>query len=975
MSKKLTYALNLCLALLLFGLTPIMANEINLDDETQISGKVVDVTGEPLAGVNITVKGTIVGTPTNGLGEFSLKVKQDPPLVLQASFIGYQSQEIEINDNVVSNLEIVLIEQTYLGQDIVVSASRVEESVLEAPVSIEQMDVLAIKTTASDEYYKSIANLKGVDVTTSSINFQIINSRGFNSTGNTRMVQLIDGMDTQAPALNFPIGNLNGPSELDVETIEFIPGAASALYGPNAFSGVLLINSKDPFRYQGLSVSVKSGVNHLGGNPVLGEPANPRPMFTTSIRYAKAFNNKFAFKANFSYMEADDWRGKNYTDKNTTQQGALNHNPAYDGVHMYGDDGGINIKLLATNPDIINALAGATGLPAQFVAPYVGSLPNQAVHMTGYNEVDLIDYNAKNMKASGSLHYRITDKIEASYAASYGFGTSIYTGAQRYSLKNFNIGQHKVELKGDNFKLFGYATLEDSGDSYIADFVGYYINGIAHDPLGTSPGRGNEVWFGTYATNFAGGIMQAVMQATGGDPTYNPAIVSAIMSNPGIVSQLHWASRSAADAGRFKVGSPEFKAAFDEALSARIPDGAKFDDQSSFYHVEGQYDFKNEIKFMDLLAGASFKQFQLRSHGTIFDDKGGVNINEWGAFLQGAKSLFNDQMKLTGSIRYDKSENFTGQFSPRISTVIKVAENQNIRASYQTGFRNPSTQAQYIDLDVITARLLGGLPYFNEKYKVTESTYTLESIERFSTRLLAGDPGAAAALEAYDSYSPVKPEQVQAIEVGYKGLIGNRLFVDLAYYYNIFNDFITQHRVRQIQDSNGNILPLTPATAPALLSGNSTNTYQIYTNNPETVTAHGAIIGMDYSLPYGYMIGFNYNFNKLLDGLSGAYDNDFNTPEHKLNVMLSNRKLTDRFGFNITYRYQSEFDWLSSFVDETVPAVSTVDAQLSYTIPEYSTTLKFGGSNILNDQYVLSGGAPSVGAIYYVSLTFDQLFR
>ncbi|GAB5408404.1 MAG: hypothetical protein BalsKO_07690 [Balneolaceae bacterium] len=118
-----------------------------------------------------------------------------------------------------------------------------------------------------------------------------------------------------------------GPSELDVESVEFLPGASSALYGPNAFNGILLVNSKSPFRYQGLSVKSKNSVNHLDGDITVGEPENAEPMYNFAVRYAKAFDNKFAFKVNFDYMSAEDWRGGNFSDKNAAQQGNLAINP------------------------------------------------------------------------------------------------------------------------------------------------------------------------------------------------------------------------------------------------------------------------------------------------------------------------------------------------------------------------------------------------------------------------------------------------------------------------------------------------------------------------------------------------------------------------------------------------------------------------------------------------------------------------
>lgn len=105
---------------------------------------------------------------------------------------------------------------------------------------------------------------------------------------------------------------------------------------------------------------------------------------------------------------------------------------------------------------------------------------------------------------------------------------------------------------------------------------------------------------------------------------------------------------------------------------------------------------------------------------------------------------------------------------------------------------------------------------------------------------------------------------------------------------------------------------------------------------------------------------------------------EFNTPKHKTNIMFGNRKVTGNFGFNVTFRWQSEFLWQSSFTipaNGMVPAYKTVDAQISYRISDIKSVLKIGGSNLLNQKYIQSLGGPNIGAMYYVSLTFDELFR
>ncbi|MEP1086604.1 carboxypeptidase-like regulatory domain-containing protein [Algoriphagus sp.] len=927
--------------------------------QTTISGTVTDAdTKETLVGVNILVKGKVIGTISDLSGNFSLNVSQEPPLTLIFSMIGYSSQEIEITNTKTSNLKVELSEQTMLGQEVVVSASRVEESILKSPVSIEKMDILAIRETPADTYYKGIANLKGVDVTTSSINFQIINARGFNSTGNTRFVQLTDGMDTQAPALNFPIGNLNGPSELDVESVEFIPGASSALYGPNAFNGILLVNSKSPFEYQGLSAFYKQGVNHINGQE--GEPTSPQPMYEGSIRYAKAFNNKFAFKVNASYMQATDWYGTDQTDLNVDAQGDLPFNPGANRVHVFGDEVSNNIGLLRN----VAAIQQAFG-------PAASSLPDQIVSRTGYDERTLVDYNASNLKLNGALHYRITDNSELSYTMNYGAGTSVYTGAQRYSLSNFSIIQHKLELKGDNYFVRAYTTIENSGDSYIADLTGVVIN---------DTWKSNTAWFGQYA----GAYLQNL---------FGQGVAPGQLGTSAQQAAAHQFARGAADTGRLMPGTPEFEAAKSAVRSETIPTGSLFDDQSRMNMVEGQYNFKNEIDFMDLQVGGSYRVYDLRSNGTIFADVEGndITIQEFGAFAQGAKTVLDDKLKLTGSIRYDKNENFKGQLNPRISGVYSQG-NSNLRVSYQTGFRNPTTQGQHIDLNVVSSRLIGGLPYYRDKYDIFTNAYSLASVNNYvaavGTGLSPVDPRATGLLEQVTSLPELRPERVRSFEIGYKSLLAtNRLLIDVAYYYNIYNDFITQTSVRK---APGPIYPgalpntdegaINAINAPTLLTPITTpgqeNTFQTYTNIvDEDVRAHGAAIGLNYSLPRNFSIGANYNFNSLISDIEEDFLSDFNTPEHKTNITFGNRKLTENLGFGLTYRYQSAFRWESTFAQGDVPEIHTFDAQLSYKLKELKSIVKLGGSNIFNNRNIQNFGGPTIGAIYYVSITFDELLN
>jgi len=956
---------------------------------TSVSGKVTDGgTGDALAGVNIVVKGRVIGTITNTDGEYNLSVNMAPPFTLVFSFIGYSTQEIEVKESSTSGLDVSMVEQTLLGQEVVVSASRMEESILQSPVSIEKMGILEVQNTAADNYYKGLINMKGLDMTSSSINFQIINARGFNSTGNTRFVQLTDGMDTQAPALNFPIGNLNGPSELDVESVEFIPGAASALYGPNAFNGILLVNSKSPFEYQGLSAFAKYSMNHTNGgtsyldNAGQSGPIGPgaaQPMWEGALRYAKAFNNRFAFKLAVSYSKATDWYGTNLQDKNPERQGNLSFNPGADRVHAYGDEVANSLGLVKIS--LAPALANTP------LAPFTQWLPDQVVSRTPYEERYLVDYNAKNLKANIGLNYRITDKVELSYLLNYGAGTSVYTGAQRYSLKDFNIQQHKLQLKGDNFFLKAYTTIEDSGDSYIADLTGILIN---------DTWKSNSQWYTDYSVGYL-----TYLGGLAGAGQYNPA-------NPPTIGQqegAHKYARGVADVGRYLPGSDAFEKAKSDARTKTIPAGSLFNDKTRLYHVEGQYNFKNQIQFMELLIGGSYRLFDLNSNGTIFADTAGndITIQEMGAYVQASKKILNDKLKLTGSVRWDKNENFDAQINPRISGVYSVTPQQNFRVSYQSGFRMPTTQNQHIDLNAVSARLIGGLPQYAEARNALQYAYDLRSVVSYTAAVAAnssnptaiGDPKNLALLRPVTNVATVKPEQVKSIEVGYKGLLGDKLLVDIVYYHNTYNDFIAAQFIRKAAgvidiagmptDPTYNFDPRTEQNirnAQTLLTPITTtgkeNTFSIPTNVDRTLTAQGFAIGLDYSLPKGYRIGGNYNWNKLNDAQQLAADGflaEFNTPTNKYNITFGNRKVTDKFGFNVAYRWQDAFLWESSFAQGMVPAVGTIDAQLSYRLKEMKSVIKLGGSNLNNTRYVLNYGGPTLGAIYYLSITFDELMK
>ncbi|MEQ9466324.1 MAG: TonB-dependent receptor [Ekhidna sp.] len=929
--------------------------------QTTVGGTITDDDGEPLIGVNVLVEGTVLGTITDINGKFSLTVQSQPPFNLVISYVGYETQRMEVSTST-TQIDVKLSESTLLGQEVVVSASRVEESTLKSPVSIERMDILDIQNSPSPDFYSSIRNLNGVDFSSQSLTFKSVNARGFGANGNTRFVQLIDGIDNQAPGLNFPVGNVVGISELDLESVELIPGAASALYGPNAIQGILLMKSKSPFDYQGLDFYSKVGVTHVDE-----EDHEMSPYTDIGLRYAKAIDNKWAFKINASWLRAQDFIGVDQRDQSgATVEGNLGsnrqNNRTYDGINTYGDFT-IDVGTIA---DLAIA-GGNTDVAA--IRSLIPNGANGAFSPTGYREADFVDNTTESLKLGGALHYRLNDKMEALAQVNWGHGSTVYTANDRFILDNFYIWTGKLELRGDNFFIRGYTTEQNSGDSYAANTVASLINQKNYLPA----------YFGAYADYLTGG------NTTGGNPDGTQ-----FASNN--YTALHAAARAVADAAQPGVNSETFQTDLNAFRNLSIADGgAKFLDKSALWHYEGSYNFKNEIDFADVVVGANFRTYALNSEGTLFtlDENGDeVSFNEFGGYVQVSKNVI-DNVKLQGSVRFDKNENFDGQFSPRVSGVWEFLADQNFRASFQRGFRIPTTQDQYIDLDVVTRRLIGRNEILTENYNINRNTvYTTQSV------MAAQESGNIDDLVvATDAYKKYETEKVNTWEIGYKGLLmDGRLLIDAFYYNSTYQDFLAEIDVTQaVVTGDIQAVPdgFTRSSAgskhddPQLQTivdggapGISLQRYGYNTNIDEDINSYGFGFSAEYTFLNGFNLGGNTSFNKLedLDDLTArTYNVAFNTPEWRYNITFGNRKITERIGFGLTYRWQDAFLWQSAIGSSIIPDFATLDAQVTYRLPSINGRIKVGGSNILNERYTTSHGNPSMGALYYVQLNLDNI--
>ncbi|WP_282079887.1 TonB-dependent receptor [Aquimarina algiphila] len=892
-----------------------------------INGKVVDEFNQPIPGVSIALKGTTEGTISDFDGNFSLTVSKAYPFTLEVSSVGFETGTVVVTSGS-GDLTITLTEITFLDE-LVISASRAPERLFESPVSIERFGVKEIKNTASADFYGGLENLKGVDINTNSLTLKSINTRGFATFANTRFVQLVDGIDNTAPALNFVLGNLIGMSELDVQSVELLPGASSALYGANAFNGILFMNSKSPFDHQGISAYAKGGLTSQ-------EAAGDNEFYDYGVRMAHAFSDKFAAKVNLSILRGTDWLAADKQDlsnPNSTRE----NDPGYNGVNVYGD-------VVAQTLDRV----GAQLVEGGFLTPTQASLlPNTLVSRTGYNEADLNGNDAESLKFDAALHYRpFANDLEIIYNGRFGRGTTVTQDANRTSLRNFFSQQHKLEVKNDNFFVRGYVTASDAGDSYDIRFTGINVN---------RAWKGDNQWFAEYA-----GAYLTALGATGSE------------------EQAHVAARQVAETGRLIPGTPEFNTAFDAVTSnPDLTEGSRVKDESQFRHADANYNFSHITKdFADIQVGGSVREYKLNSFGTVFTDANGpIKYSEFGVYTQVQKKLLDDRLKITGSVRYDKSQLFDGNFSPRFSVgyTLGANRNRNLRASIQTGFRNPTTQDLYIGLDIGANALLGSAPDNLDRYVIQDPSGNQitgrDAYENsFSARsVLEGNPTAA-------NIDIVKPERITAYEVGYRAQFGS-VILDGSIYYNQYEDFIANENV--IVPGVGRVNGTPAEQAAAATAAANIQTRKIFTastNSDVDISSYGFIAGVTTEIK-GFDLGVNYTFaeqdfdqNEDPDFVSG-----FNTAKHRVKATFGKDELFKNFGFNVSGRWSDEYLWESDFGTGMIPSFTVVDAQINYAIPKLKTKLKIGANNITGEEYFTAIGSGFIGSQYYVGLIINNL--
>lgn len=937
----------------LFFLASLSHPLFSQDNLVLLSGQVDDSdTHQPIPGAGVLIKGTASGTITNEQGAFSLRTKVQFPFTLVFQVIGYAPKELRV-ERPGDKIAVSLTTQAILGKEVVVTASRLEEAILKSPVAIEKLNLRVLKETPAPSFYEALENVKGVQMTTSSLTFKVPNTRGFNSPNNVRFMQLADGVDMQAATLGVPLGNAIGPTELDIESIEIIPGAASSQYGMNAINGLANLYTKSAFQYQGVSVYQKTGMNHLDG---LGH--TPSLLTESALRIARAVGSKFAFKVNFSYLQGRDWIADTQQDQNPQHLTSANprfpelagpNNPAADLWNRYGDD--------ASSRSTV-------------AIQYKGRTESFIVGRTGYYEKELINPAVRNLKVDGGVFYKLNQQTELSYGYRYGLMDGIFQRGNKIQLNGVTVQNHKIELKGIDFTARGYVLLEQTGNSYNLNPLAYNLD---------LNNASNSVW----AAKFQRELQSQVDSGTDLAAAMNIA-------------------RSVADQGRVQPGTNAFNELkntivginnWDSAVNtpgAPATGGAALWQRSYTYHADGQYNLRRFITFADVLIGADYRRYEVVPDGNNFVDfskpidqratPGGANqiYSKYGAFVSATKTLLTEKLKASVSLRVDNNPEFTPKLNPRVGLVYTVADKHNIRFTYQNGYRFPSLFEALSYVNNAGVRRVGGLARINAGLGYLENSYTLASLNSFlaavNTDVASGWSRTEAALNnrsklVHADLPAEQPEHVHSYEIGYKSVLANnKLVIDADAYYNKYNNFLGQ--VDVAVPTNGHVG--TGAAVLDMLNRTNQVRYRVYTNAKNTYHSYGASLGLTYNIYRKYVLSGNFSYNTIVANEdTDVFVTGFNTPKYVTNVSFGNREVARNIGFNIVWRWQDSFLWQSPLANGIVAAYQTVDAQVTYTLPKPRLNAKFGAANGFNTHYIQYAAGPTIGGLYYVALTWD----
>jgi outer membrane receptor for ferrienterochelin and colicins len=257
-----------------------------------IRGRIVAKDGSAIPGAIISIGTATAMSDENGNYELAEVASGTHVMTIEATGYATRETQVEVVAGRVLGVTAKMDMTELPGEEIVVVGSRLPEKRLDAPVTVEIVTEKDLKTAAGASYLAALSRVKGIDFSDAGIGDQRISARGFATQFNSRMITMIDGRLATLPGNGLPQGNLIPQSGLDMKAVEVVVGPASALYGPNAHTGVINIATKTPWDDSGAAVSLRGGT---------------QSMLAGAARVAGTAADDFGYKLNGEFLRAEDF--------------------------------------------------------------------------------------------------------------------------------------------------------------------------------------------------------------------------------------------------------------------------------------------------------------------------------------------------------------------------------------------------------------------------------------------------------------------------------------------------------------------------------------------------------------------------------------------------------------------------------------------------------------------------------------------
>ena len=932
--------------LLLCSVWPAAAQETG-----SLAGSIATDDGMALPNANVAVASDAIeglrGTTSGGDGAF--RIDGLPPGVYEvtASFLGYESVTtagVVIRGGETTTLDIGLAVTTLIGEQVVVSASRKQEKLLDAPASVAVVELEEILNRPALTVADYINDVGGVDQAKVGVNQSSTVIRGFNRTFTGSLLTMVDNRIARIASLRLNQSSSIPVTSEDIQRIEIVRGPGSALYGPNSANGVMHVVTRSPFGSEGNSIALYGG---------------ERSLRKATFRHASSVNDRIGFKVSGEYTKAREWA---YDD------------PAE--VSPRSDDndrliGEVRIDLRPTDDLSIIGSAGYSRI--------------NAIQMTGQGAAQATDWSTRFFQARtqykgwfAQIFHNRNDAGETKLLRTNQpiVDTSALTVMQLQH--NFGIGARQQFTYGADVLLTrpntgGTTHGVNEANDHLNEF-GFYVQ---------SETRLND----QFSLMLAGRIDEHSRIES---PVFSPR--AALVFKPSNENTLRLTYNRAFSTPSSLNFFLDLKAASDPyGLGANFGALGLGPNRTIDLRTQGiasQFTFRRGDNGLPMFRSPFAPVAGLPAETFLpLNDPAGTNLL-WGVARGAVLAQLTPQLQAlaTGGIT---------QFLISLGVPADVAGPLAAQQAAQLAAAFPG---------VIPSALPG-------------LTNSLGMVDLGTGAFDPADPGSVRDID------PIISEVTETFEVGYKGVVGNKLVLTADLYRNRIQDFISSIHVvtpnvfldpgtlssalgsgiaqqlalpqneelaaalATIDDpatgvgGNGNGSPVDELTgifvetAAMIPFGTVTpeeasdpNAVMLTYRNFGNVTFYGADLGFSYypndlwnlSGSYSYL---SANLFKNVDGIDDVF---LNAPRHKLSAALGFRTPGMPLNLGARVRYRGPFEMADGVYAGDVASHTVVDLNASYEFSKFTFSVE--ASNLLNQEYQAFVGAPMIGRMVMAGL-------